>query len=208
MDYQALLKLAESIAFYMAEGWRVDRRPVPQDEQHQGVKIIGDGGKTLRLYQSYQSKGKITVRGTCPSFGLSHNQQRNACLPHGSDSINISPTRNPKHIASDIERRLLPDYEAMLDNAAKTAQAYMEKISTLEHIEHAMLSISPELRAYQYNEVNTQRRYFLYGNNNASCRSGEIRLSASGGYSCDFDLNDVPLSTAFKILAILKEDSS
>ena len=135
MEYKALLKLAESIVFYMADGWRVDRRPIPLDRQHQGVRIVGEGGKALRFYQNYQTKGKIAVRGICPDFGLTYNEKRSACLPHGSDSINVSPTRNPKHIASDIERRLLPDYEKLLSKAKKAAQAYREKVSTLNYID-------------------------------------------------------------------------
>lgn len=206
MEYQDLLKLAESIANYM-EGWRADRRPVPQDHRHQGATLLGDQGKAIRLYQSYQSKGKVTVRGICPDYGLNHCERRNASLPHGSESINVSPARNPKHIAADIERRLLPGYEAILPEAAKRAQEYKKRVSTLEHIEHALLDVAPELRPYQQNDGSSERRYYIYGKDNQPFRSGEIRISSYGCYSCDLDLNDVPLSTTFQILALLRNDT-
>lgn len=94
MDYDELLKLAAYIAHYMPEGGRVDRRPIDKDVQHQGARIIGDHHQSLRLSQSYQTKGKIAIRGEYPDYGLTWQQRHHAYLPHSCASINVTPNRN------------------------------------------------------------------------------------------------------------------
>ena len=206
MDYDELLKLAAYIAHYMPDGWRVDRRPVDQDRQHQGVRIIGDHHKSIRLYQSYRSKGKVTICGECPDYGLTWQQKRNACLPYGSTSINITPSRNPKHIAADIMRRLMPDYEKMLTKAEEAAQRYRNSIAEIEQVEHALRCVIPDLRDYGDNRHSTSRRYHIYRpEDGGSYRSGTIEASGYGGLSCDMDLRGVSIDKAVLILALLRD---
>lgn len=206
MEYDALLKLAAIIAHYMPRGWRVDRRPIDKNRQHQGARIIGDNHQALRLYQSYQSKGKVTINGECPDYGLSWQQKRNACLPYSSASINVSPSRKPKHIAADIVRRLLPDYEAMLIKAEEAAQRYRNSIAEIEQVEHALHCVMPDLRNYQGNSHSTSRRYHIYrSEEGGNYSSGTIEASGYGGLSCDMDLHGVSIEKAVQILALLQE---
>ena len=205
MDYDALLKLAALIAHYMPDGWRVDCRPIDKDTQHQGARIIGNNHTALRLYQGYQSKGKITICGECPDYGLTWQQRRNACLPHGSASINVSPSRNPRHIAADIERRLLSDCVAMLEKAEQAAQDYKTNIAQLEQVEHVLRCVMPDLKNNQNNEYNTQRSYYMYERDGGVFRSGELSASGYGGLSCNMKLHDVSIDTSIKILALLRQ---
>jgi len=205
MDYDELVKLAAHVAHYMPKGWRVDRRPIEADHQHQGARIIGDHHQSLRLYQSYQSKGKVTIRGECPDYGLTWQQRRHACLPHSSSSINVTPSRNPKHIAADIKRRLLPDYAAMLVKAEEAAQKYKNGIKEIEQVEHALRCVMPDLRDYGGNSHSTSRRYHIYrSEEGGNYRSGELETSSYGGLSCTMTLNDVSIDKTVQILALLR----
>ncbi|MGH1439755.1 MAG: hypothetical protein ACRBBR_06565 [Cellvibrionaceae bacterium] len=208
MNYDDLLKLAAYIAHYMPDGWRVDRRPVDTDKQYQGVRILGDHYKAIRLYQSYRSKGKVTISGECPDYGLSWQQQRHAYLPSSSPSINVSPTRNPRHIAADIQRRLLPDYEKMLVKAEEAAQRYKDRIEQIEQVEHVLRCVMPDLRDYHDNRHSTSRTYHIYRPEEGSnYRSGKIETNGYGSLSCDLKLSDVSIDTAIKIMALLQETS-
>ena len=206
MDYEELLKLAAYVAHYMPKGWRVDSRPVDQDRQYQGARIIGDDYKVIRLYQNYHSKGKVTISGECPAYGLSWQQQRQAHLPSGSASINVSPTRNPKHIAADIVRRLLPDYEQTLIKAKEAVQRYQNAVAEIEQVEHVLRCVMPELRPYNDNSYSTSRRYTLYKlKDGGHYRSADIQTSGYGGLSCDMELRSVSIDKAVQILALLRE---
>ena len=206
MDYQSLLKLATYVVHYMPNGWRVDRRPVEKDRQHQGVKILGEHHKAIRFYQSYQTKGKVTICGEYPGFGLNWQQRRHACLPHSRASINVSPNRNPCHIAADIMRRLIPDYEAKLLQAEEAAQRYKTAIKEIEQVEHVLHCVMPDLRNYGDNSHNTSRRYHIYKPDSSDCfRSAELQTSGYGGLSCDMELRDVSIDKTIQILALLRE---
>ena len=158
----------------MPKGWRVDRRPVEKEEQHQGVRIIGDDRQSIRLYKSYQSKNKVTLCGECPDYGLTWQQKRNACLPYGSNSINVNPERNPCHIAADIQRRLLPDYVAMLEKAEKTAHDYKQKLIQADHVAHVFRCLMPDLKDYDDNVNCSNRRYHVYKGDEGNFRSADI----------------------------------
>ena len=206
MEYEDLLKLGAHIAHYMPKGWRVDRRPIDKDRQHQGAQIIGDHHKAIRIYQSYHSKGKITISGECPDYGLTWQQKRHAYLPSSSASINVTPSRNPKHMAADIMRRLLPDYEAMLAKAESAAQRYKNSIEEIEHVKHALRCVMPDLRNYDDNSHSTSRRYSFYKpEDGGNYRSGIIEASSYGGLSCDLDLRGVSIDKAMQILALLND---
>jgi len=206
MDYDALLKLAAYVAHYMPKGWRVDRRPIDKDRQHQGARIIGDGYKAIRLYQNYHSKGKVRISGECPDYGLSWQEKRHAYLPHSSALINVSPTRNPQHIAADIMRRLMPEYEKTLLKAEAAAQRYKNGIAEIEQVEHALRCVMPDLRDYGDNSHSTSRRYHIYRpEEGGNYRSAEIETSGYGGLSCTMKLHDVSIDKAVQILALLRE---
>lgn len=205
MDYHQLLDLAIAIAPHMKGGWRPDRRPVDRNYEHRGAKLLGEHGKVISLYQNYNTKGKIGVRGVCPDYGFSHQQKRNANIPLGSKSIRVSPTRNPRHIAADIHRRLLPDYEAMLIEAEQQAQRYRQRIESLTHLDQTLRRVSPELKSYQTNHDNIERRYIIQDQNSKTLRSGELIVHSYNRLSCDLKLSDLSVDTTFRILALIKE---
>ena len=208
MNYQTLLNLAEQIAYYLPNGWRVDRRPTGKDPLHDRVRLINEHHLSLRLYEkSYQSQGKVTLYGECPDFGLNWREYQQASLPRTSPSINVSPTRPPRAIAADIERRLLPAYRKMVREAEETACKYKNNIALASQIEHAIRQILPSLQAANGNSYATTRRYWVFfGDENNHCRSTDIATSLYGEPSCDITLHDLSIDKAIQILALLNPE--
>ena len=201
-----LSKIAAHVAHYLPGSWRLDRRPIPEDRQYLGVCILGDNRMIIRMQDAarMRKQGMIRISGECPDFGLGYQEKRYAGVPHCAGSINVSWTRTPKSIAADIVRRLMPNYKQLLEEAEKAVLKYKEQQESLAHIESAFRQVMPNLNFYIHDQYSAQRRYH-FKTHEQGYRTGELSLSDYGGLHCDLNLPDLPVETAIRILALLRE---
>lgn len=93
-----IAELAADVARCLGPGWTSE----PDDDCH-GVHIVS---RPLRLYISNgQAAGQVHVSGRLPDTHLRVDR----------GGINVSKSRGAKRIAAEVQRRLLPRYQAALD---------------------------------------------------------------------------------------------
>jgi len=117
----------------------------------------------------------------------------------------VSHNRQAKHIARDIERRMMPDYITLLDKVLGIATTYKHNMEQLDHIEQGFKKIVPYLRPYSDNKYSQHRR-FTFEIPNAQYRSGDLEISYYKRQHCDLKLPDIPIEIAMRIMALLQEE--
>ncbi|MGH1404354.1 MAG: hypothetical protein ACRBDL_08920 [Alphaproteobacteria bacterium] len=199
--------IAAHVAHYLPGSWRLDRRPIDEDRRYLGVCILGDEHMCIRLQDAARMRkpGMIRISGEFPDFGLSYQERRSAGLPYQRTGINVSWTRKPQSIAADISRRLMPDYRQSLAQAKNAITIYKEKREVLNNIEYAFRKVMPDLSDYCDNRYSASRRYH-FKTNGAKYRTGELEVSSYGALHCDLRLSDLPVDTAMRIMALLRDD--
>lgn len=202
-----LLKIASYVAHYMVGSWRVDTRPIDEDRKHLGFCILGENLLTIRIQNAKRigKEGMLRIYGEIPSYGLNWQGIRSANIKRSSESINVSINKDPRIISSDIERRLIPDYLKDVINAEKELMEYQKKISNINNIENAFRQIIPSLS--QYNRRDERRReYSFRTSSNSFLRSAALVLSVYDPTSCNLKLDDLPIDTAIRVLAMIKNE--
>ena len=109
-DYAPLHTLAKQVAGIL--GWKYN-----EDAQN-WLALLSNAEASLGLEMTH--KGKVVVTGFLPKGNYSRHDL------HGP-KISITASRGPEAIAKEIQRRLLPDYEAVMAEAMKRkadAEAY------------------------------------------------------------------------------------
>lgn len=204
---EALLTLAKNIAKSLPKEWQLNNDVIDRDCQ--SITIRADKDKAITLYPSYRQKGKLTIIGVKPTYGLTQQQIRNAYLNDRMPSINVSPNRHPQSIANDIVRRLLTDYEQARIKIEEAVIRYKETIEQIEQIEKALLSAMPKIHRYSDDTHGTSRRYTTYNNkDNSTFRSISINTSTYDYPHCDLDITTIDIPTTIRILTLLQSGIS
>jgi len=198
-----LMMLAAEVADHLQNGWRLDRRPIPADDQYYGVCIIGSGKRRLRMFRNRRDCSKLSIIGMCPRYGLGWQEFRAADLPYSTNAINASHTRSPRSIAQDIQRRLLPKYEDLLRECEKNFKEYLDRISKYDSLLNMFRRVTTCIDYGRNPKHEFGRKMYITGR---EC-SGSITLSGFNAEpSCYLDLRRISVDLAIKILSLVEDD--
>ncbi len=125
--------LIEQIALYLGRPWKFNA--LEQDSCWQR-HIIDGQGRGLIISKEYNQ----------PKFKISGRFDKRITDPHHSEfcSIGVSINRQPKAIAADIERRLLPQYLKAFDTARSRYFENQQKAELLNAVAQSFLKVSKE----------------------------------------------------------------
>lgn len=170
-----------------------------------GYIVMPDGKRLIFNYEKLNAgKGQLDVRGDL----VVENIRLHDHLPNGKHNphINVTVTRSAVDIALDIKRRLLPKYEALVNDALhdwrdsekKTRHIASESARYLE-ASCSMLRPSPHNGPSAYSA-----QFNIYSNRRDSrIMSGNVTVYAD---HAEFNrLTNVPAAQALQILKLLAE---
>ena len=126
-DSNAITQLAEQVAQHLTGDW--DVRSFPADWGRRGAFLTEvESGAMLAIGDSQEysdrGKGRLTVTTDYPKDRSGN--QSGARRP----KISVSVTKNGAQIASDIERRLLPEYLPLLEKEMASNRAWAQHVET------------------------------------------------------------------------------
>ena len=122
--------------------------------------------------------------------------------------IGVSASRAARAIANDIERRLLPNYTALYDQALTAIEAQQKQLAWCDHITaliQRMLGAKLPYNGRSQAKYETQRR-LSWGSYQDPNGSGEVTISAYNGGSIDLTLSDLPPDKVIKLLAFYQQE--
>ena len=167
--------------FSNSDNWAVN-----ENWQGFGVALDGKDGACLLIHQAFNTNERIVISGCfpgCENF-----------LPYErpKTDITVGRKRPPKAIAKDIERRLLPAYYQVLEQARQNKAEHIRMKQEQDGAMKALAAVLPRdaftqngtLVAYNFHFL--KARWKPYGN------AFELKFEAS-------------LEKALKIIEILKE---
>ena len=205
LDSRAFIREALSrIATALGDDYEVE---LPQDITIEGTGyILTPDGKRLNFnYEKLQAgKGQFDVRGdlTVENIRLHDHLPNGRHNPH----INVTVTRPAVDIARDIKRRLLPPYEAILNDALQNwrdSEARKRNIAS-ESAKYVDAS-RRMLRPSQHNTPSAYSAQFHIYSNRRDSRIiyGDVLVYAD---HVDFNrLSNVPAAQALGIVKLLAE---
>ena len=179
--------LIEQIALYLWRPWKFNA--LEQDSCWQR-QIIDGHGRGLIISKEYNA----------PKFKISGRFDKRLTDPHQSNfcSIGVSINRQPKAIAADIERRLLPSYLKAFDVARKRFLENQQKAGLLDAIAQSFLKISKG-SIISHQSCDTQKNIrFDHGTATLYGHSEEISM----------DLRRLNIEQAIQIAALLQTDKA
>jgi hypothetical protein len=123
-------ELATSVAKHMAgpARWTAKKRTLDEDgRRYAELTRAGDGAEIGVAVGGYRKEGRVTFRAHWPKY-----KDGQTFTPRSYPEITCSTARDPKALARELERRLLPDfdpaYQAALDEIrtsdARAAEAW------------------------------------------------------------------------------------
>jgi hypothetical protein len=198
--------VAAALSTLTGDTWTVSR---PANADLPSAAYVGDGVRSLSLYlPMYGTDGKVNVGGNYPDEA--RNTERVYLHPEvngykgtSRPSINVSATRPAKQVAADINRRLLPDYDAIrvyiVDQVAKSTDAEARLAAAVASMA-AVLDVPVPTRRYENDKqpaevsVPTTRTAW-----------GALRANHDGS-SWTVDLHSVPTEVAERIARLLRAD--
>jgi len=178
-------------------GWRLETRL--NEVYDHTAEIIGPNKAMLNITQE---KDKWKVYGSWPSIRGYHSFNVHTLeRDHPYGAIRLDPRRNPKSIAADIKRRIMPQY---LDGLAKV-QAYIkqraQKQESFNLVCHTVKTYLPVKQSnYQRQQGITQYYFTDCGIN------GDLQLYESGG--AGLTLPDLTIEQIFSIVNLLKKEQA
>ena len=194
-------ELATSIAQHMTGPARIARRRETMDDQGKRfaeLVRLDDGAELGVTVGGYRQEGRATFRAHWPKY-----RDCQVYSPREHLSIACSAGRNPKALASDIERRLLSDYDPAyrkaLDDVRASDAAARIAWGAAERIAQAVGATLPGSHHLSRNGAAVQLHggpSEVYGLKvHPPCDDGPVRVS--------FDVNDVDEQTALEVLALI-----
>ena len=175
--------LIEQIALYLGRPWKFNTLEQESCWQRQ---IIDGQGRGLIISKEYNQ----------PKFKISGRFDRQVTDPNQRDfcSIGVSINRQPKAIAADIQRRLLPRYLTAFDIARNRFLENQRKAELLDAIAQSFLKISKG-SIISHQSCDTQKNIrFDHGMVTLYGHSEEISM----------DLKRLNIEQAIQIAALLK----
>ena len=192
------------IATALGDGYEVE---LPQNITHEGTGYIVMP-YTKRLIFNYEKlkagKGQFDVRGDLTVENISLRDH----LPNGRQNphINVTATRQAVDIARDIKRRLLPEYEALVNDALQNwrdSEAKKRHIAS-ESAKYVEASCGM-LRPSQHSTPSDYSAQFHVYSNHRDRRImfGDVTVYAD---HVDFNrLGNIPAAQALEIVKLLAE---
>lgn len=183
---ERLFTLAQSVAPLLTGEWRYNRLAEERrDYAHGNRAVISDDtkpGRRIVLRPCWRVAHRIEVYGELPSDRSSQTK------------ITVSPKRSARAVASDINRRLLPDFLKEWEQA----EAYHEKrTAELERYRHQVDLLKrfvPDFRLLHGGQD-------LRGDDEFSVPHGTLRMYA-GDYQATLKLS-LPFEDLVKVLMLL-----
>lgn len=170
-----------------------------------GFIVMPDGKRLIFNYEKLNAgKGQFDVRGDLKVENISLNDH----LPNGRDNphINVTVTRSAVDIARDIKRRLLPTYEAIVNDAL---QNWRDSETKKRHIASEsgkyVEASCGMLRPSQHTRPSAYSAQFHIHSNRRDSRIiyGDVMVYAD---HVDFNrLSNVPAVQALQIVKLLAE---
>lgn len=170
--------IIEQIAFYLGRPWKFNAREMSTWQ----YQIIDGAGKCLYFRME---NNRFRISGSFPP---------NRTSPYHRDhlTITVSMQRNPKDIAADISRRLIPHYCKAFDNAAE--QFKIEKDQEKQNFYIATLIKKVSNGRYIDHDKRNPTIYF---------NKGQAKIAYNE--TIDLRLHGLSAEQAIKILAIVAE---
>lgn len=163
------------------------------DNDHYAI-LKNDNGKSISFFYDVRKKrveiNPVWLRG-----------EHNEILPYRErcDSITVSAEKPAEKIAKDIQRRLLPDYDAAFERGRvekesqdRSSKSRNETIAKVEAILETKKSTHSDNTVHAYHRANSS--------------SVDCRVSYDGS-SVELKFSSVSKEIALKILALYKEES-
>lgn len=130
MNQPELTLLAEQVAEHLPGAWSVE--PFPADWGRRGAWLRGEHGETLSIGEtqdySKRNKNQLDVGTDYPK------EHRERGFSTKRPKISVSASKTGQQVASDIERRLLPDYLPLFEKVLQDLEqwrSYEETTSSL-----------------------------------------------------------------------------
>jgi len=195
------------IATALGDDYQVE---LPEDIMNEGTGyiVMPDGKRLIFNYEKLNAgKGQFDVRGdlTVEDISLHDHVPNGRKNPH----INVTVTRSAVDIARDIKRRLLPPYEAIVNDALQNwrdSEAKKRHIASesAKYVEASCGMLRPSPR----NTLCTYSAQFHIHSNRRDSRTmyGDVLVYAD---HVDFNrLSNVPAVQALQIIKLLAEADS
>jgi hypothetical protein len=155
------------------------------------LTLIGSDQK-LFFRPDWKNRDKLLISGVYPATDMNPDQHY----------IRVSPTRNPKAIASDISRRLLPGYRTELDKV----KAYNSRVSGDQAKRVAVLSeVTSAMGSAAGQDEDMPDRHKARVTLLSEHGYGDVEIGHDGEH-ISLNLRYLPKEVALKMLAVLSED--
>jgi hypothetical protein len=184
-----------------ATAWHVVQ---PSDQDQPSGLVIGDGTRELHFYlPMYGTGNKVQVVGLYPDNVPTRTRvylhpEVNGFKGQDRPSINVSPSRPAAHVAADITRRLIPDYDAIRARIAELVSdevdAAMNQSAALRSMATALGVPAPTPTLDRHREVRSPV--------SDSAGYGDFRPNHDGS-TWEITLRSVPVEIAEQIAAVL-----
>lgn len=179
--------LIEQIALYLGRPWKFNALEQESCWQRQ---IIDGQGRGLIISKEYNQ----------PKFKISGRFDKRITDPHQSDfcSIGVSINREPKAIAADIKRRLLPSYLPAFDKARTRFLENEQQAELLNAMAHLFIKASGGRKiSHQWSDAE-KAVYFEYGTATIYGHSQEVNM----------DLRRLSIDQAIQIATLLNAETT
>ena len=192
-DTQDLQTYAEYVARFLPPGWTVSK------QHDRAVKLEHESGAAFSILSMWNKPGRVRISGWWPRGLDGHHY-----VPNDQPEITCAIARGPEAVARDIERRFLSAY-LPLYRERKAAQEASDERDMWANRAAADLAevLGGELRESRFSPDLTTA--FTRSFAGLTCVDGCV--STLDG-KVDFTLHDIPLHTARRLCALLREELS
>ena len=185
-----MTRFAVALARAMGAGWRAEAM------HERGAHLRHRDGRALFLHAPtypFSMQGRVEVSGVYP-----HRQ----AWRRDRASVTVGISRDPAAIAKDLQRRLMPAYEAELAVALAAEAAQEAAAAEVGRVAAAILAAVPgsdqEVQGVPYGEARVRLRGHGY-RHDVRVRGGR------DGVEVDMDLRGVPAGDVLRMLTALGE---
>lgn len=181
---------AAAVIPYLTGTWRLDENP----ESHGGGLLIGcdeNADMTLWFWLYWRDKTRLEIHGGFPNglaSYLSYHGEREKL------EITVAVDKDPKRIAQDIERRLMPGYLIELNKTKERKRADDDFKNRRAEMLNKLCEILGDAQLHDHDQA-----VVWLGN---SYPYGRVNYRSDG---LEFALT-LPVETAWKVAAIIRDD--
>ena len=202
MDIQKIILIAAHL-----KGWKLDQRDT------QNPKIIDGKGRILQIrLETYGSeKGRLIINGLPPKWVDGRYNCFRSIIGRNIDPIpriTVSPQRDAKSIAQDIERRLLKNYTELYDQAYAKVKERQKELHWCDNITNLLQKLLnarfPHNDSKRAKHETSRRLYFgKYDNGKGS---GEVHFSSYRNGQIDLKIDNLSTDNALKLISLYSSE--